>query len=84
MAFTLVLVLALFFAQIATHSHQNGQDEARCQVCQAAHVAPAPAISAVVPHIFVEVECVRLSGTAFCQELFFGVSPSGAPPALFV
>jgi hypothetical protein len=42
LALSLALFFAVFLTQVVAHSHQDGQNEATCQVCQAAHIAPAP------------------------------------------
>lgn len=82
LAFTLALAFALFCAQTASHVHQNGQDEASCQVCQAAHMAPAPVAASAVPYILIAVEYVRPDTLTFDQELFFGDCDSRGPPSL--
>src|SRR5271169_583826 len=40
-----LLVFSLVFHGVS-HVHRNGQDEAACQTCQAAHVGIYPAVSA--------------------------------------
>jgi hypothetical protein len=80
-ALTLAVLSVLFLAQVLTHSHQPGQNEATCQVCQAAHLlfpltaetltfhAPVLATGSVQPFVL-----------RFHQEFFFEDSSSRAPP----
>jgi hypothetical protein len=82
LAFALALVFVLFFAEVAVHTHQNGQDDATCQVCQGAHVAPAPVAYVLVSSPLIAFEYVRPVITAFHQELFSEDCPSRAPPSL--
>jgi Protein of unknown function (DUF2946) len=81
LALTLAVLFVAFLSQVATHTHENGQDEATCQVCQAAHLGVAPTagvellssplvITGYVPPFAVTIQ----------QELFFHDSPSRAPP----
>jgi hypothetical protein len=82
LAFTLALVFALFFAEVVVHTHPNGQSDATCQVCQGAHVAPAPIAGTLVVGALVALEYVRPAVVSFFQELRFEDCPSRAPPAL--
>jgi len=84
LAFALALVFALFFAEIAVHTHQNGQNDTTCQVCQGAHVAPAPVASALAVGALVAFEHVQPTVARFHQELFFEDCPSRAPPLIFL
>jgi len=84
LAFTLALVFALFFAEIAVHTHQNGQSDTTCQVCQGAHVAPVPVASALAAGALIALEHVRPTVASFHQELFFEDCPSRAPPLFFL
>jgi len=80
-----VLILAvlsvLFVAQALTHTHAKGQNEAACQICQAAHLGSAPAagtVSLVSP--LLATDYVQPVLVAIHEELFFHDSPSRAPP----
>jgi hypothetical protein len=83
LAFALALVFALFFAEVAVHNHASGHDDTTCQVCQGAHVAPAPLVTALAVHPLIAVEYLQPLVTTFQQELFFADCPSRAPPSLF-
>jgi hypothetical protein len=83
LAVTLALVFAVFLTQVATHTHQDGQNETTCQVCQAAHlgtILPSAAFSAHIP--LQPAGYVEPLVVAFHQEFFFHDSPSRAPPSL--
>jgi hypothetical protein len=81
LVFALAVLFVVFSAQALGHSHEKGQSEAACQVCQAAHIGSAPAsvgLSLITPLSasgYVEPFVV-----AFHQELFFHDCPSRAPP----
>jgi hypothetical protein len=81
LAFALAVLFVVFSAQALGHSHEKGQNEARCQVCQAAHIGSAPAsvaqwlVTPLASSGYVEPFVV-----AFHQELFFHDAPSRAPP----
>jgi len=79
LAFTLALVFALFFAEVAVHTHANGQDDTSCQVCQGAHVAPAALTSALSANPLITFEYVRPTVATFLQQIFFADCPSRAP-----
>jgi hypothetical protein len=82
LAFTLAVLFVAFCTQALSHSHTNRQDEAACQVCQAAHIGPAPA--SVTPSLLtplVATGYVQPFVLAFHQEFFFHDSPSRAPPS---
>ncbi len=78
---TLAVLFALFAAQGLTHSHADGQNEATCQLCQAAHLGSAPTagttslVSPLLATGYVQPFVVTIH-----QELFFHDSPSRAPP----
>jgi hypothetical protein len=82
LAWILAVLFVLFFAQVATHTHENGQNEGSCQVCQGAHIAPAPVASALAPHSLIAFESVRPSSVTFQQDLFFDDCASRAPPRI--
>jgi hypothetical protein len=81
LALSLALFFAVFLTQVVAHSHQDGQNEATCQVCQAAHIAPAPIAATLATHSLIAIEYVRTYSIAFHQEFFFHDSPSRAPPS---
>ena len=84
LAFALALVFALFFAEIAVHTHQNGQSDTTCQVCQGAHVAPAPVASTLAVGALIAFEYLPPTVARFHQELFFEDCASRAPPLFFL
>jgi len=82
LALTLAVLFVAFCTQALSHSHANGQDEAACQLCQAAHISSAPA--SVVPLLLtplLSIGYVQPFVLAYHQELFFHDSPSRAPPS---
>jgi hypothetical protein len=82
LALALVVLFVVFSAQALGHSHDKGQNEATCQVCQAAHIGSAP--SSVALWLFTPLAAsgyVEPFVAAFHQELFFHDCPSRAPPA---
>ena len=82
LALTLTVLSVLFLLQVASHAHQKGQNEATCQVCQAAHGGSGQVIrtpSVIAP--FPVGERIQPFIPAFHQELFYHDSPSPAPPA---
>lgn len=82
LALALALLFAVFCAQALSHSHANGQDEAACQICQAAHLGPAPAsVTPLLLTPFLTTGYVQPFVVTFHQELFFHDSPSRAPPS---
>jgi hypothetical protein len=82
LAVALAVLFVVFSAQALGHSHENGQNEATCQVCQAANIGSAPA--SVTLWLFSPLPAsgyVEPFAVAFHQELFFHDCPSRAPPA---
>jgi|SRR5580658_6272140 hypothetical protein len=82
LALTTAVLFLVFCAQALSHSHTNGQDEASCQICQAAHIGSTPA--SVVPLLLtplLSIGYVQPFVLTFHQELFFHDSPSRAPPS---
>jgi hypothetical protein len=80
-----VLALALaslvFLLQVTAHQHTNGQDEAACLLCQAAHVSVTPAVSAIQLSIpFIPVDHVVPASIGYTLESFFRHSDPRAPP----
>jgi Zn-dependent protease with chaperone function len=81
LAFALAVLFVVFSAQAMGHSHEKGQNEATCQVCQAAHIGSAPA--PVTPSLFIPLSATEYIApflVTFHQELFSHDSPSRAPP----
>ena len=82
LALSLVMLFAVFVSQVASHSHANGQNEAACQVCQAAHLGPAAQAGILLLHApLLSTGYVQPFLLAFHEELFFHDSPSRAPPS---
>lgn len=82
LAFSLALVFLVFISQVASHSHAKGQNEATCQVCQAAHLGPVPQTGILLAHApLLSTGYVQPFLSALHEELFFHDSPSRAPPA---
>jgi hypothetical protein len=80
-ALTLAVLSVLFVAQALSHSHAKGQNEAACQICQAAHIGSAPtAGTASLVSPLVATEYVQPFVVTIQQEFFFHDSPSRAPP----
>jgi len=81
-AFSLALLLVVFVAQVSSHSHSQGQNEATCQVCQAAHLGAAPrAVAVSLSSPLLATGYVQPFVLTIHQELFFHDSPSRAPPS---
>jgi len=81
LSLTLAALSVLFLAQVLSHSHAKGQNETTCQVCQAAHLGPAPTAgtaSLVTP--LLSTGRVQPFVLVFHQEFFSYGSPSRAPP----
>src|SRR4030088_709270 len=82
MALTLAIFSILFLSQVLNHSHAKGQNEANCQVCQAAHLVSPLTASALAYHApLFAAGYVQPFVLKFHQELFFHDSPSRAPPS---
>ena len=81
LALSLALLFLAFVAQATSHSHEKGQSEAACQVCQAAHLGPVTQTGIVLFHApLLTTGYVQPFVAAFHEELFFHDSPSRAPP----
>jgi hypothetical protein len=82
LAFSLVVVFVVFVSQVESHTHAKGQNEATCQVCQAAHLGPAPQAGVLLLHAhLLSTGYIQPFLSAFHEELFFHDSPSRAPPS---
>jgi hypothetical protein len=80
-ALTLAVLSVLFVAQALIHTHAKGQNEAACQVCQAANLGAAPtAGTASLVSPVLATEYVQPFVVTIHQEFFFHDSPSRAPP----
>jgi hypothetical protein len=81
LAFTLALLFVVFLAQVTTHTHEKGQNEATCQVCQAAHLGvPLATQAELLSSPLLTAGYVSPFVVTIHQELFFHDSPSRAPP----
>ena len=81
-AFSLAVLFVVFVTQVVSHSHSKGQNEATCQVCQAAHLVPATQAGILFLHApLVATGYVQPFLSALHEELFFHDSPSRAPPS---
>jgi hypothetical protein len=81
LALSVVVLFVLFVAQTLDHSHTKGQNEAACQVCQAAHIGSGP--RALTPSLFsplLAIGYVQPFVVTIHQEFFFHDAPSRAPP----
>ena len=81
LALSLAVLFVLFVAQALDHSHAKGQNEAACQVCQAAHIGAGP--KALTPSLFsplLAIGYVQPFVVTIHQEFFFHDAPSRAPP----
>jgi hypothetical protein len=82
LALTLAVLFAVFCVQTLSHSHANGQDEAACQICQAAHIGPAPvSVTPLLLSPFVTTGFVQPFVVTFHQKFFFHECHSRAPPS---
>jgi len=81
LALSLTALFVFFAAQVLSHSHAKGQNEAACQVCQAAHLGTAPTAgtTSVFGPLFA-TGYVQPFVITIHQEFFFHDSPSRAPP----
>lgn len=82
LACVLAVLALVFLLQVTPHGHENGQDEAACLLCQAAHVSATPVLSGIaisVPFVMIgEVTAPKISAAS---ESFFRHSDPRAPPA---
>jgi Protein of unknown function (DUF2946) len=82
LAFSLVLLFVAFVSQVPRHSHAKGQNEATCQVCQAAHHGPAPQAGILLLRApLLSTGYVQPFFSPLHEELFGHDSPSRAPPS---
>ena len=81
LALSLTVLFVFFAAQVLSHSHAKGQNEATCQVCQAAHLGSAPTAGAT--SLFgplIAIGCVQPFVLTIHQEFCFYDAPPRAPP----
>ncbi len=82
LAFVLALLFLVFLLQVTPHGHANGQDEAACRLCQAAHISVIPTVSGIVLSVpLVPVGEVATPHLRTAAESFFGHSDPRAPPS---
>ena len=84
LALSLALLSVLLLVQGLTHFHSTGQDEAACQICQAAHIGPAPAsrVELQVSFLLIAGYVQPFVAKNIYQELFSHHCPSRAPPTV--
>ena len=82
LALSIAVLFVFFVDQVLFHSHAKGQNEATCQVCQAAHLRSTPtAGTASLLGPLLAAGYVQPFVVSFHQEFFFHDSPSRAPPS---
>jgi hypothetical protein len=80
--FAVALLSLVFLLQLASHAHANGQEEAACRICQAAHVNVTPVVSGIVLSVpLVPVGEVASPSVSAASESFFHHSDPRAPPS---
>jgi hypothetical protein len=82
LALSMAVLFVVFVGQALNHSHARAQNEAACQVCQAAHIGSGP--KALTPSLFsslLAVGYVEPFVVTIYQEFFFHDAPSRAPPS---
>jgi hypothetical protein len=81
LALAMACCIVVFLIQVVVHDHENGQNEAACRVCHAAHMGAAPAINALLLAApLLPSGCVHEIAVQFHKDLFSHDSPSRAPP----
>ena len=82
LALSLAALFAVYVVLALDHSHAKGQNEAACQVCQAANIGSGP--KALAPSLFsplLAIGYVQPFAVTIYQEFFFHDAPSRAPPS---
>jgi len=82
LALSMAVLFVLFVGQALNHFHARGQNEAACQVCQAAHIGSGP--KALTPSLFsplLAIGYIQPFVVTIYQEFFFHDAPSRAPPS---
>jgi len=83
LAIGLALASLLFLLQVTPHGHANGQDEAACRLCQAAHIGVTPALAGLTLSVpLIEFGVVFLETAKTAHETATDNSPSRAPPSI--
>ncbi len=81
LALALALLSLLFLLQVTPHGHANGQDEAACRLCQAAHLGVIPTVFGIVSSVpLVPIREVVVLNFEVTTESFFSHSDPRAPP----
>jgi hypothetical protein len=81
LALAIACCIVVFLIQVVVHDHENGQNEAACRVCHAAHIGIAPSINALLLASPLSPSgCVHEIAIQFHKDLFGHDSPSRAPP----
>jgi hypothetical protein len=81
LALAIACCIVVFLIQVVIHDHENGQNEAACRVCHAAHMGATPAISALLLAApLLASGSIRELAVQFHKDLFSHDSPSRAPP----
>ena len=82
LALSMAVLFILFVGQALNHFHAKGQNEAACQVCQAAHIGSGP--KTLTPALFSPLLAtghVQPFVVKIYQEFFFHDAHSRAPPS---
>src|ERR1700693_1096416 len=81
LALAIACCIVVFLVQVVVHDHENGQNEAACRVCHAAHIGIAPSLSALLlASPLLPSGSIREIAVQFHKDLFSHDSPSRAPP----
>lgn len=81
LALTLAVLSVLLLAQALSHTHEKGQTEATCQVCQAVRIGSVPtAVTQLLMIPILETGCVLPFSSVFHEDILSQDSPSRAPP----
>jgi hypothetical protein len=81
LALALSLLSLVFLLQVTPHGHVNGQDEAACRLCQAAHMGVIPTISGIVLSVpLAPVREVEAPEFRVVTEGFFSHRDPRGPP----
>jgi hypothetical protein len=81
LALAIACCIVVFLIQVVIHDHENGQNEAACRVCHAAHMGAAPAVNApLLAAPLLPSGSIRELAVQFHKDLFSHDSPSRAPP----
>jgi hypothetical protein len=86
LARVVILALALaslvFLLGVTAHQHTNGQEEAACLLCQAAHISVTPTVSGIELSVpFIPIDDVAPTSVGSARDSFYHHSNPRAPPA---